>query len=69
MVYDSTGKHVFVVNGDSGTLTVIDPMTDSATRPRLWLMFLKRSRSRFMNCDEIQYLFSRPLPTEIFEAR
>jgi len=25
---------------------------------------------RFMNCDEIQgYLFSRPLPTEIFEAR
>ncbi len=30
MVYASAGKHVFVVNGDSGTLTVIDPRTDSA---------------------------------------
>ena len=30
VVYDVTAKHVFVVNGDSGTLTVIDPMTDRA---------------------------------------
>jgi YVTN family beta-propeller protein len=30
MLYDPYSKHVFVVNGDSGTLTVIDPKSDSA---------------------------------------
>jgi YVTN family beta-propeller protein len=30
MLYDPYSKHVFVVNGDSGTLSVIDPKSDSA---------------------------------------
>jgi YVTN family beta-propeller protein len=30
MVYDAVSGHVFVVNGDSQTLTVIDPKTESA---------------------------------------
>ncbi len=30
MLYDPYSKHVFVVNGDAGTLTVIDPQSDSA---------------------------------------
>jgi YVTN family beta-propeller protein len=30
VVFDPASGHVFVVNGDGGTLTVIDPQTDSA---------------------------------------
>ena len=30
IVFDASSGHVFVINGDSGTLTVIDPTTDSA---------------------------------------
>ncbi len=30
IVFDSSSGHLFVINGDSGTLTVIDPTTDSA---------------------------------------
>lgn len=30
VIYDAVSAHVFVVNGDSGTLTVIDPKTDTA---------------------------------------
>ena len=30
IVFDAPSGHVFVINGDSGTLTVIDPRTDSA---------------------------------------
>ena len=30
IIFDSVSEHVFVVNGDSGTLTVIDPKTDTA---------------------------------------
>jgi YVTN family beta-propeller protein len=30
IVYDDVSGHVFVINGDSGSVTVIDPKTDSA---------------------------------------
>ena len=30
IVFDSSSGHLFVINGDSGTLTVIDPKTDTA---------------------------------------
>jgi YVTN family beta-propeller protein len=30
IVFDPSSGHVFVINGDTGTLTVIDPTTDSA---------------------------------------
>lgn len=31
IVYDLTSRHVFVINGDSGSITVIDPQSNSAT--------------------------------------
>jgi YVTN family beta-propeller protein len=30
IVFDPTSSHIFVINGDSGTVTVIDPRTDTA---------------------------------------
>jgi YVTN family beta-propeller protein len=30
ITYDPVSKHVFVINGDTGTITVIDPKTDAA---------------------------------------
>lgn len=30
VVFDPTSRHVFVINGDTGTITVIDPQSDSA---------------------------------------
>ena len=30
IVYDPASRHVFVINGDSGSITVIDPRTDTA---------------------------------------